>query len=85
MLNVERTRTATEGLDPVGIPYVMVTERLSVRLSVFGGAGIGASYVRPRAVQRAGRTYPIPDVVAIAKLAGLLAVFLALFIAEVRK
>jgi len=84
MLQFDRTRSHREFLDGAGSPCVLVSERLSVAVGS-RHAGAGVTYFRPIAVERGGAVTAITDVVMVAKLAGLLAVTLAMIVGVVRK
>ena len=84
MLQLDRTRSHHEIVDAAGNPCVLVSERLSLTAG-FRVAGVGAAYHHPIAVERGGHVTAITDVVMIAKLAGLLAVTLAMIMGVVRR
>ena len=84
MFQIDRSRSRHEFVDGAGNPYVLVSERLSLSVgSHFAGAGAG--YHRPLAVEQAGDVTAITDVVMIVKLAGLLAVTLAMIVGVIRR
>ena len=84
MLQLDRTRSRHEFLDGADNPCALVTERLSLSVGI-RVAGAGVSYHRPIAVERAGDVTPITDVVMIVKLAGMLAVTLAMIVGVMRR
>jgi len=84
MLQFDRRRSRHEFLDGAGNPCAVVAERLSLRVG-YRVAGVGFSYHRPVAVERAGAITTLTDVVMITKLAGLLAVTLAMIVGVIRR
>ena len=84
MVNFERSRTVSQYLDPNGVEYTLVSERLSVAIGG-GSLWFGAGYNRPVAVIRRGRTHPIYDAVFLVRLVALLAVAIAGFVGAIRK
>jgi hypothetical protein len=71
-------------MDGAGNPCVLVSESLSVTAGLRFG-GVGATYHHPVAVVRGGNVTAVTDVVMIAKLAGLLAVTLAMIVGVMRR
>ncbi len=84
MLQFDRTRSRHDSFDGAGRPCGLVAERLSIRIGS-GAAGGGARYDRPVAVERGGTVTVIPDLVMVARLAGLLAVTLAMIVRVMRR
>ena len=84
MFQLDRTRSRREFADGAGNPAALVSERLSVTVG-FQHFGVGATYHHPIAVERGFEVTPIADVVMIAKLAGLLAVTLAMIVGVIRR
>lgn len=84
MLQLDRTRSRHEIVDAAGNPCVLVSERLTVTAG-FRVAGVGATYHHPIAVERGTDIARITDVVMVAKLAGLLAVTLAMIVGVIRR
>ncbi len=84
MLQFDRTRSRHDSFDGAGRHWVLVTERLSIRIGL-GAAGGGARYDRPVAVEREGAVTVVTDLVMVARLAGLLAVTLAMIVRVMRR
>ena len=84
MVQLQRKRTRHDSVDAAGNGSVLIGEQISLRLG-FGGFGAGVSYERPIAVERAGAVTAITDFVMVAKLAGVLAVTLAMIVGVVRR
>ena len=84
MLRFERSQARRELTTPDGKPYTLVAENLAVSLQL-GPVGAAAMYQRPRAIERAGASYPLVDTVMVVRLAALLAVILAALVGVWRR
>lgn len=83
MLQFDRIRLRREVYDGAGNSCALISDRLSITVGR-GTAGFGGIYEHPVAVERDGVVTAITDVVVVVRLAGLLAVTLAVIVGVIR-